>query len=229
MEINFYYIKNEYIDYLKRVEIEARGFTCVPNTQYSSRNKFLFGACFESNGINYFVPVSHQIKQGDNNIVITTKPKKRKSVKLGSLRFAYMIPVPNNCLVLLNIKKIPEYEQKRRINDELAFCRRSIDKIKKQAVKTYDSITSSTNKKLLNNSCDFKLLEEAYITYCQENNIELPKTLQERIDQTKPEQVSRTGSVFSPKQLSKNAAKISEKHDRSHGADKNKDRNKPDL
>ena len=182
MEINFYYVKDEYIAFLKKAEKDARGFTCVPNTQYRSRNKFLFGACFQNNGINYFVPVSHQIKQGDNNIVIKTKPKKGKSIELGSLRFAYMIPVPNKCLIQLDIKNIPEYEQKRRINDELAFCRREIDKIKKQAVKSFDAITTSKNDKLLRNSCDFLVLQSAYITYCQENGIELPKVLQEQID-----------------------------------------------
>lgn len=180
MEINFYYVQNEYIEYLKRAEIAAREFTCVPNMQYHSRNKFVFGACFQNNGINYFVPVSHQIKHGDNNIIIKTKPKKGKSLELGSLRFAYMIPVPKQCLIMLDIKKIPEYDQKRRINDELAFCRREIDKIKKQAEKTFEAITSSKSKKLLSNSCDFIVLQNAYISYCQEHLIELPKVLQEQ-------------------------------------------------
>ena len=93
-----------------------------------------------------------------------------------------MIPVPKRCLVLLEIKNIPEYEQKRRINDELAFCRRNIDKIKRQAQKTFEAITSSKNDKLLRNSCDFSILQNAYISYCQENGIDLPKVLQEQID-----------------------------------------------
>lgn len=173
MEIDFYYVQNEYIEYLKQAEKLARGFTCVPNTQYRFRNKFLFGACFQHDGINYFVPVSHQIKHGDNNIIMKTKPKKGNSFELGTLRFAYMIPVPKKCLILLEIKNIPEYEQKRRINDELAFCRRSIDKIKRQAQKTFEAITSSKNDKLLRNSCDFSALQNAYISYCQENGIEL--------------------------------------------------------
>ncbi len=44
----------------------------------------------------------------------------------------------------------------------------------------------------------------------------------------KPEQVSRTGSIFGPEQITKNAAKISEKHDKSRSADKSKGRNNPD-
>ena len=44
----------------------------------------------------------------------------------------------------------------------------------------------------------------------------------------KPEQVSRTGSIFGPEQITKNAAKISEKHDKSRSTDKSKGRNNPD-
>lgn len=54
-----------------------------------------------------------------------------------------MIPVPKECLILLEIRNIPEYEQKRRVNDELAFCRRKIDAIKKQAEKSFAAITNT--------------------------------------------------------------------------------------
>ena len=125
-----------------------------------------------------------------------TKPKKGKSFELGSLRFAYMIPVPKRCLVLLEIKNIPEYEQKRRINDELEFCRRNIGKIKRQAQKTFEAITSSKNDKLLRNSCDFSVLQNAYISYCQENSIDLPKVLQEQIDsQSAQSEVSQASTI----------------------------------
>ncbi len=53
------------------------------------------------------------------------------------------------------------------------------------------------------------------------------KTISEKSCE-KPEQVSRTGSIFSPEQITKNAAKISEKHDISRSADKSKGRNNPD-
>lgn len=163
MNINFYFIKSDYIDYLKDTEINARGFTCVPNTEYTSRKKFLFGAVFENNGINYFVPVSSKIKYDDNSIII--KSKKDNTLKFGSLRFAYMIPVPNSCLIPMVINDIEDNERKRKVQSELAFCRKNIDKIKKQATKTYTSITKSTKKKLIRNSCDFKLLEQACKKY----------------------------------------------------------------
>ena len=231
MEHNFYYIKDEYIDFLKSVEKELRGFTCVPNANYWNTNKFTFGAVLSVDGIQYFVPVSSYAKKQQDVILMTDKTAKSKvkmNKVLGSLRFAYMIPVPKRCIIKLDVNKMPTENSRVHVAKELAFCRRNCDKILKQAAKTYDRVVSKEFPELTRNSCDFKLLEEAYITYCQENNIELPKTLQERINQTKPEQVSRTGSIFGPEQITRNAAKISEKHDISRSADKSKGRNNPD-
>ncbi|MGN0455389.1 MAG: type III toxin-antitoxin system ToxN/AbiQ family toxin [Acutalibacteraceae bacterium] len=170
MDINFYFVQSDYIHFLKDYEISHRGFTCVPNTEYASREKFLFGAVFESNGTQYFVPVSSQIKNRDNNIVITAG--KNNTKKLGSLRFAYMIPVPNRCLIPLRINDVPEENRRQRIRGELAFCRRNIHKIKMQAQKTFTTVINSKNIKLKNNSCDFSLLEAAYEEYCHIHNIE---------------------------------------------------------
>lgn len=53
---------------------------------------------------------------------------------------------------------------------ELAFCRRNREKIFKKAENTYRRVINSVDDELVNNSCDFKLLEEAYIAYCKNNN-----------------------------------------------------------
>ena len=36
MKISFYYVKAEYIQYLKETEIKVRGFTTVPNVEYAN-------------------------------------------------------------------------------------------------------------------------------------------------------------------------------------------------
>ena len=33
VDIDFYFVKSDYIDFLKQTEINNRGFTCVPNTE----------------------------------------------------------------------------------------------------------------------------------------------------------------------------------------------------
>ncbi|MCD7809576.1 MAG: hypothetical protein LUH02_09550 [Erysipelotrichaceae bacterium] len=40
MKIAFYFVGEDYINYLKKYEIEHRGFMTVPNVVYANRNKF---------------------------------------------------------------------------------------------------------------------------------------------------------------------------------------------
>lgn len=228
VDIDFYFVKSDYIDFLKQTEINNRGFTCVPNTEYTSRKKFLFGAVFEYNGINYFVPVSSKIKGGDNNIVM--KSGKNNSIVLGTLRFAYMIPVPNKCLIKLKISDIPEGSRRRKIKYELAFCRKNIYKIKLQAQKTFSAVNDSTNKKIRRNSCDFLLLQSAYITYCSEHNIELEKSLmtdynlQEKNNNQETSSILTKSVCVSRNIINKNAKIISHKQEK-HSPN-NKDKSK---
>lgn len=42
---------------------------------------------------------------------------------LGSLRFAYMIPAPNNCIKKLDIKQMPTENSRIHVAKELAYCR----------------------------------------------------------------------------------------------------------
>lgn len=186
MDIDFYLVDNEYIQFLKQYELKNRGFTCVPNTHYSSREKFFYGAILKNNGFNYFVPVSHNTKSDINTIVIFGKKKKTsdKPYKYGSLKFMYMIPVPNQMLTKLNISGIEDMQRRRKVFDELAFCRRNVGKIQATARKTYDALTVSTNPKMLNNACDFKLLEQAYERFCCENELPIPIEQNKEQDKT---------------------------------------------
>lgn len=170
MELYFYYIDNKYIDYLKEYERKNNNYTCVPNVQYKTSDKFMFGAVMNINDMNYFVPVSSKTKKAEDVILI--RDKKDKSTILGSLRFAYMIPVPKCCLIKLDINSSPNEYSKVHISKELAFCRRERDKIFKQAQKTYFRVTNKINDRLAKNSCDFLLLEQAYSEYCIEHEKE---------------------------------------------------------
>lgn len=134
-KINFYYVDTNYIDFLKQAELAERGFTCVPNIQYAKQNrKFLYGAVLEVNDVRYFVPVSSQYgKHGEYNLNIKTKGNVKYK---GSLRFPYMIPVPNSCLKTLIIDDISDENRKIRTAKELAFCRKHKDKIENMAIHT---------------------------------------------------------------------------------------------
>lgn len=102
--MDFYRINEEYNRYLQTYEKEKKRITKVPNTRYADRNKFAFRAVLQVHGINYYVSVSSFDKKQEANILIRI-PGDKKEVK-GSLRFNYMIPVPNECIERLVIKDI---------------------------------------------------------------------------------------------------------------------------
>ncbi len=183
MDLYFYYIDNDYIDFLKKFEKEKRGFTCVPNAQYWNTNKFTFGAVLEVNKLQYFVPVSSYSKPQQDVVLIKDKHPKHPKYKnnvLGSLRFAYMIPVPRECVIKLDIKNLPTENSRIHISKELAFCRRNRDAIFRQAQKTYERVTKKVSPELTKNSCDFKLLEQAFIDYSLNNKLETSFDLKDK-------------------------------------------------
>lgn len=182
MDIRFYYVNKEYVDYLKKYEIDHRGYTCVPNVEYANRNKFVYGAVLEINNINYFVPVSSKVKEDQYSMLIKTK-EKHSNIK-GSLRFKYMIPIPNQCLIKLDIKTMIEPKRQNLVLNELAACRKNRDKIFKLAEQTYSDVITYLTQALKKNSCDFKLLEQAYIEYCKENNLECSQNSDKETSET---------------------------------------------
>ena len=92
-------------------------------------NKFFYGTVLRINGMDYFVPISSKSHNKQDDMPIKSKDTIKK--EYATLRFAYMISVPNCCLNMLNISEINDYTRKERIRKELAFCRKRKDKIEK--------------------------------------------------------------------------------------------------
>lgn len=163
MKISFYYINEDYIQYLKETEINARGFTCVPNMEYATNDKFVYGVVMNVNGVDYYVPFSHYDKQQEDNILIKVDYHKKYKIA-GSLRFNYMFPVPSRCLIPVNFNDFPE-DRKILLRKEYKACLHLLSQIQKKANKTYQRVIANDNKELTNNSCMFLLLEEACKKY----------------------------------------------------------------
>ena len=172
MKICFYDVDLDYVNHLKKAEISERGFSCVPNIQYNSgKNKFVYGAVLQVNGMNYFVPVSSKEHNKQDDIQIRVKDKVKPIA--GTLRFAYMMPIPMECLELHDISKIKDYTEKERCRKELAFCRKNRDRLQKQAELTYSRVKKITDPRYKSNCCDFEILERAYIEFCKQRNIDI--------------------------------------------------------
>ena len=193
MKIAFYYVDINYINYLKQKEIEYRGFTTVPNIEYKgkgSKPKFVCGVVMElvkedNTKMNYYVPVSSFHESKEDNIVVkiesTIKEEKegqvtkRKIVQaVASLRFNYMFPVPKSCLKKVDFQDRTVYseEDSRFLDKEYRYIKNKIKitNLQKQAQKTYKNVLSARDKKLLQNSCAFEILEKACLEYIENQN-----------------------------------------------------------
>lgn len=90
--LSFFDVNKDYVEYLQQIEIDNRGFTRVPDMEYSGRQKFLCGVVLTVNNFKYYVPVSsYKTKQSENILIVIDNDRYNK-IK-GSLRFNYMFPV----------------------------------------------------------------------------------------------------------------------------------------
>lgn len=162
MALSFYDIDKDYVRYLQEGEKKERGFTRVPDVEYPGKlPKFTCGVVLDIRGYKYYVPVSsYKISQPDN-ILIDISTERYNKVK-GSLRFNYMFPVPDNCIKERIIATDPN---KRLLNLEWNFCNSNEGHIRNKARQTYSKVVNKVNINIVNNSCDFLLLEKLCISY----------------------------------------------------------------
>lgn len=163
--MDYYRIDEKYINFLQTYEKEKRGVTKVPDIRYADRNKFTFGAVMKVNGMNYYVSVSSFDKKQEANILIRV-PGDKKEVK-GSLRFNYMIPVPDECIEKLAIKEIKDEKYRILVNKEYRFCIDNAERIQRKANKIYEMVTTNRKQILTDNSCAFHLLENGCREYIE--------------------------------------------------------------
>ena len=150
--MDFYRIDEKYCKFLQEYEKEKRGLTKVPNIRYTDRNKFAFGAVMQIHNINYYVSVSSFDKKQEANILIRV-PGDKKEIK-GSLRFNYMIPVPEECIEKLIIREVEDEKYQQLLDKEYQFCK-----------KIYEMVISNRKQVLTDNSCAFLVLESGYREY----------------------------------------------------------------
>ena len=167
--MDFYRINEDYNKFLQKYEKKKRGVTKVPNIRYTDHNKFAFGAVMQVKGLNYYVSVSSFNKRQEANLLIRV-PGDKEEVK-GSLRFNYMVPVPDECLEKLIIKDVKDEKYRLLLNKEYQFCMDNAERIQKKANKIYEMVTTNRKQVLTDNSCAFHILEDGcreYIENCQD-------------------------------------------------------------
>lgn len=177
-KLNFYDVDKDYVKWLQNKEKEARGFSCVPNMEYSNRQpKFVCGIVKIINGFKYYVPVSSYNIQKSENILIKISDKQKPIA--GSLRFNFMFPVPDEKIAVRKINDIKDNSYKQLIFKEFNFIQNNTKVILLKADNTYSSVINRTSQQLIKNSCDFKLLETKCIEYCKLHGLETPRASEE--------------------------------------------------
>jgi len=159
-KLNFYIIDDNYISYLSQFD---------KHIAYNKNEKRPYiGVVIIVKEHYYFAPLfspKQKHKTYKDNLtffkIINTKTK----TDLGIIRFSDMIPVPQECVYLLDIKS-KSYGYKRLLSEQYSYINQphNKQKIMDKAEKIYSVVTKNSKSKMAifykELSCDFKLLEE---------------------------------------------------------------------
>jgi len=165
-DLNFYTVSLNYVGFLKKAELEKRGFSRVPDMEYAGHRKpkSLCGIVLQVNCVDYYVPLTSYKKKKPDNFLI----KADNGEVVSSLRFNYMFPIPKEFACVRVISNELDISYRSLLAQELRFCIKNQSIIKQLAERTYKRVLLGKDKGLVVNSCDFLLLEQK----CKEYFIE---------------------------------------------------------
>lgn len=164
-KFNFYTIDDNYINYLSQFD---------KHIAYNKNQKRPYiGILILVENQHYFAPLfspKPKHKTYKDNLtffkIINTKTKNN----LGIIRFSDMIPVPEECVYLLNSKN-KGYTYKRLLSEQYSYINipENRQKILDKSKKLYNIVTKSKKSKMskfyIDLSCNFKLLEQRSLEY----------------------------------------------------------------
>ena len=166
--MKIYDIDKNYIKYLQKFDsfiLNAEG------KNYKRERKYL-GVIFTINYCDYFIPLSSpdSIDDYQNGKIRASSPVVIRMVKkdknnndslLGTLRLNTMIPVYNRSVIInYDLNAETDLKYKDLIINELSFIHKNKDDILKKATKLYKQKIKKYKIPMLNNVCNFSLLEE---------------------------------------------------------------------
>jgi protein AbiQ len=156
--LDFYEINAGYIAYLLKFDSKV---PYIDYSETSKHDKFMCGIVLSVNGFDYFAPISSFAVQQRTNMVI----KNEKGKPVSSIRFSFMIPIPQGVATPKSIKNEPSPEYRRLLDLELRFCRRNEKAIRRMAKHIHNSVVNIKDPIMVKNCCDFSKLESACTNY----------------------------------------------------------------
>lgn len=163
----FYYLSREYIEAMQAVDEH------VPDANYEDygrARKFYCGPVTTQDGINYFVPVSHETKE--SMIIPETKRNgvieyygiplyNQDNQTTGNLDFRHMLPcVDDRFIEQIDIKQMSQFGK-----EQARFCLKNAKYIKQTATSTYNNVKSCDYAFLNSTSIDFEEVLDAAWDY----------------------------------------------------------------
>lgn len=151
--LKFYIVNDEYIEYISNFD---------KHVSWNKRQRRPYiGIVLKIEKYLYFAPLySYKEKYNkykENPSFIRIKDRKERCLSI--IRFAEMIPVPKNCIKLLDFN-IRDEKYKNLLQSESDFINDNKNIIYIKAKKMYKNVVKTKNQFFVNISCDFKLLEE---------------------------------------------------------------------
>ena len=174
MQLNLYNISDEYINYLRK--FDHRIYESKEEVRKHHR-KYL-GIVLSINCFNYYIPLSspkntdyinienNEIRKSIVPIIRIIGKDKNKNNKLyGTLRVSNMIPVPITEITPYCIQNEKDKKYKNLILAELRFIKKNTKMIIKNANVLYKQKEKNVNIIYIQNTLNFKLLEQKCIEY----------------------------------------------------------------
>jgi len=168
-KLNFYIVDDNYIEYLRQFD---------HHIAYNKNQKRPYiGVVLIVNNHYYFAPLfspkqKHKTYKNNLSFFRIINPKTKNN--LGIIRFSDMIPVPQECVYLLDVKN-QSYGYKRLLSEQYSYINstKSKEKIISKAKKIYDIVCKENTKSKIfqfykSLCCNFTLLEEKCILYQKE-------------------------------------------------------------
>lgn len=163
--MKFYYIKNEYIDYLKRFDEQVKNY----KGENYIKNRTYIGIILEINECKYLAPLSSP-KRTDYNengsirksiVPIIRMIGDRKDDFLGTIKLSAMIPVfDDNVINEYELDKEEDFLYKKLLSKQLEFININKELIIKNAHRLYSQKIKNMKIGYLKSTVNFKLLEE---------------------------------------------------------------------
>lgn len=180
MNLKLYHISNKYIEYLRK--FDSRIYENKGNEELHIR-KYL-GVVFKIGVFNYYIPFS---SPKDTDYFDKEKTKVRKSIipiiritksnnsnrLYGTLRISNMIPVPITEIEQYKIEEEKDLNYKNLILAEIKFIKKNEKMIIKNAHILYKQKENKLKIPYVENSLNFKLLEQKCIDYIKSKNISI--------------------------------------------------------